>query len=66
MNIPADYLALPGLFHTFQGGCEGKGDQVADTPAQLSPSSGCPKKRDSCPGKEGVDPVHNYMDYSVE
>lgn len=51
-----------GLFHTFQGGCE-DGDEVADTPAQDSPSSGCPINRDSCPGG-GPDPIHNYMDYS--
>ena len=51
-----------GLFHTFQGGCDDE-DKVADTPAQESPSSGCPIGRDSCPGG-GPDPIHNYMDYS--
>lgn len=51
-----------GLFHTFQGGCADD-DKVADTPAQESPSSGCPVGRDSCPGG-GPDPIHNYMDYS--
>ena len=52
-----------GLAHTFDQGCRGHGDFVDDTPAMSVPTSGCPAGKDTCP-EPGLDPIHNYMDYS--
>ncbi|KAK5172596.1 uncharacterized protein LTR77_002716 [Saxophila tyrrhenica] len=58
-----------GLLHTFEGySCEGDGDMIDDTPQESQPTDGCPDKppKDSCPSATGVDPIHNYMDYSTD
>lgn len=55
-----------GLPHTFDGGCTVESDGVADTPAEAEAYFGCSPEemRDTCPDFPGIDPVHNFMDYS--
>ncbi|KAH6676999.1 metalloprotease [Plectosphaerella plurivora] len=57
-----------GLLHTFQGNsCNPfAGDMVDDTPQERVSSSGCQIGKDSCPDVPGLDPIHNYMDYSAD
>jgi hypothetical protein len=58
-----------GLFHTFQDGCSGQGDQVADTPAHDGPNYGKPpdggQPHNMCPNAPAGSqcPIHNYMNY---
>ncbi len=53
-----------GLFHTFQGGCEGDGDGVDDTPA-CEKTWSCDENQDTCPDQPGNDAVHNFMAYGT-
>ena len=52
-----------GLYHTFQDPY-GKGDEVADTPAHQPNYGTPPMGTDTIPELPGLDPVHNYMNYT--
>ena len=48
-----------------RAGLQRHGDYVDDTPAQKVPTNGCPEGQDTC-REAGLDPIHNYMDYSYD
>lgn len=46
-----------GLYDTYEGySCSGPGDYVQDTPQERTPTFGCPRYKDTCPGG-GPDPI---------
>jgi PKD repeat protein len=62
-----------GLFHTFQGGCQGasantcasQGDRVCDTPQAAAANFGCPSLNSCTDSPTDLpDQIENYMDYS--
>jgi len=55
-----------GLMHTFFGGCQEPNDFVTDTPAQTAQTTGCPPDGTDTCSLPGVDPIHNFLDYSYD
>ena len=53
------------LYHTFENNCADPGDRVGDTPYESYDGNpfACNEAMDSCPGKPGNDPVHNFSSY---
>jgi Pregnancy-associated plasma protein-A len=60
------FKSINYLLYIFGFRCFGAGDGVDDTPRQGTETSGCPTGKDSCLFRPGVDPIHNYMDYSSD
>ncbi|KAG4434906.1 hypothetical protein IFR05_009604 [Cadophora sp. M221] len=56
------WFGLQHVFLTYM--CDETGDTIDDTPAASEFTVGCPIGKDSCPDMPGLDPIHNFMDYS--
>lgn len=57
-----------GLYHTFQDGCSGSGDDIASTAAHPGPNRGCKPKSQwpkACNGQDIV-PYDNIMNYTSD
>jgi len=54
-----------GLYHTFDGGCDGLGDNIDDTPAHAGPDMECDETLDTCPSS-GYNPIENFMNYTPD
>jgi hypothetical protein len=62
-----------GLWHTFQGGCDGPNDGVADTPAEKNPYGNfdCVNQANLCNPDDVLvngyfDPAYNFMEYTKD
>lgn len=63
-NVNGGNTLLLSIFIGDRVNCLNNNDQVRDTPKQRYATRGCPTGRNSCILNLGLDPIHNYMDYS--